>query len=261
MADRLTVEGVLLDLDGTLYQDDAALPGAVDTVARLRRAGLRLRFVTNTTRRPRRAVAEALRRMGFELDDAELLTPSVAARLWLEKEGIRRVRLYLPQAGREDFAGVDVDSDGGEPEAILVGDLAAGWTFERLNRAFRDLLAGARLVALQRNRYWRSGNELVLDAGPFVAALEFAAQVDAAVIGKPTGTFFDLACASLDLPRERVLMVGDDVESDVGGAQAAGLRGVLVRSGKFSEDALRRSGVRPDAVIDGIAALPALVAS
>jgi HAD superfamily hydrolase (TIGR01458 family) len=251
------VAGVLLDLDGTLYQDDAALPGAVQAVARLRRAGLPLRFITNTTRRSGRAVAEGLRAMGFDADDGELVTPATAAALWLEREGIRGVRLYLPEAAGEDFARFEVDAP--EPEAIVVGDMGNGWTFERLNAAFRDLQAGALLVALQRNRYWRSGGELVLDAGPFVAALEFAARVDATVVGKPSRAFFELACASLGVAADGVAMVGDDVESDVGGAQAAGLRGVLVRTGKFTEAALRDSGVQPDAVIDDVSGLASLL--
>lgn len=257
MGDMPTAEAVLLDLDGTLYEDDAALPGAIDAVRRLRRAGRPLRFLTNTTRRSRGAVAAGLRHMGFELDDRELITPAVAARLWLEREGIRRVRLYLPDAARDDFADMDVDGD--EPEAIIVGDLGDGWTFARLNAAFRDVLAGARLVALQRNRYWRSGGELVLDAGTFVAALEYAARVEATLVGKPSPAVFEMACASLRVATERTVVVGDDVESDIVGARAAGLRGVLVRTGKFSEDMLRRSGVDPDAVIDSVVDLPSFL--
>lgn len=257
MTDRLRVDGVLLDLDGTLQQDGTALPGAVDAVARLRSSGLPVRFITNTTRRSRREVAEGLRTLGIDVGSEELITPAVAAALWLQGEGIRRVRLHLPDAAVEDFTEFDIDAD--PPEAIVVGDLGQGWTFDRLNAAFRDVLHGARLVALQRNRYWRSGGELVLDAGPFVAALEYATRVEAVVVGKPAPAFFGLACESIGIARERVVMVGDDVESDVGGAQVAGLRGVLVRTGKFSEAALRGSGVRPDAVIDGVSELAALL--
>lgn len=248
-------DAALLDLDGTLYQDDAPLPGAVAAVATLRRDGVPLRFVTNTTRRPRAEVARRLRDMGFEVADDELLTPAAAAARWLAQHATSRIRLYAPEELRRDFTGIELDA--AEPDAVVVADLGAAWDWATLNRAFRELLRGARLVALQRNRYWRSGGELVLDAGPFVAALEYAAGVEAVVVGKPSAAFFELACAGLDA--RRVAMVGDDVESDVRGARAAGLGGILVRTGKFTDAALAASGVAPDAVIDSVADLPALL--
>ena len=256
MSEPLDAKALLLDIDGTLMEDDVALPGAVEAVSRLRAAAVPLRFVTNTTRRPARLVADGLRRIGFDVSAGELVTPAVAAARWLEANGIRRIALCLPDPALEDFAAFERSDD--RPEAVVVGDLGAGWTFERLDVAFRALLDGAQLVALQRNRYWRTGGRLVLDAGPFVAALEYAAGVSALTVGKPERAFFELACDRLGAPTD-VAMVGDDVEADVGGAQAAGLRGILVRTGKFSEAALAASGVRPDAMIDGMGGLPALL--
>ena len=254
---RLTgVQALLLDIDGTLQEDDVALPGAVEAVARLRAAGVPLRFVTNTTRRPASEVAAGLRRLGFAPEPGELVTPAVAAAAWLQREGIRRIALYLPPECEEDFRGFALQ---GRPQAIVVGDLGPAWTFARLNRAFRDLHAGARLVALHRNRYWRTGGELALDAGAYVAALEYAAGVESVVVGKPSADFFRLACDGLGVPPDSVAMVGDDIESDVGGAQRAGLRGVLVRTGKFSEDVPRASSVVPDATIDSVEDLPVLL--
>lgn len=259
----MEAEALLLDLDGTLYEDDAPLPGAVETLARLRAAGLVLRFVTNTTRRPRHAVADRLREMGFDIADAELVTPAVAAARWIEREGLASVRLYLPEEASVDFGERSFEvvgvGDAAEPAAIVVGDLGHAWTFEILNAAFADLQAGARLVALHRNRYWRSGGRLVLDAGPFVAALEYAAGADACVVGKPSGEFFALARTGIDRAPARVAMVGDDVETDVAGGQSAGLKGVLVRTGKYTDVGLRASGVRPDAVIDDVRELPRLL--
>lgn len=257
MAETTGVRAVLLDLDGTLQEDDAALPGAVEAVAGLRADGLIVRYVTNTTRSPSAAVAAGMRRLGFEVRPDELTTPAIAAVRWLRREGIRRVALYLPDNATEDFTGFALHSD--RPQAIVVGDLGAAWTYAKLNRAFHQLRAGARLVALHRNRVWRTGGELVLDAGPFVAALEHAAATEAVVVGKPSRAFFELACEGLDRPPGEIAMVGDDVESDVAGAQRAGLRGVLVRTGKFTEESLRASQVQPDAVIDDISALPALL--
>ena len=257
MPERSSPKGVLLDVDGTLQEDDIALPGAVGAVARLRAAGVAVRFVTNTTRRPASEVAARLRGLGFDVRDGELVTPAIAAGRWLELQGIRRIRLYLPDGAAEDFRGFALRS--ARPQAIVVGDLGAGWTFARLNDAFRDLREGARLVALHRNRAWRSGGELILDAGAFVAALEYAARVEAVVVGKPSADFFRLACAGVDAAADEVLMVGDDVEADIAGAQRAGLRAVLVRTGKYDERAPSTTEVRPDAVIDDVSALPSLL--
>ncbi|HET8653924.1 MAG TPA: TIGR01458 family HAD-type hydrolase [Longimicrobiaceae bacterium] len=246
-------DALLFDLDGTLYQGDAALPGAVDALRRLDALGVPRRFLTNTTRFSRRELAGRLRRMGFSVADAELFTAPVAAVRWLEAHGIRRVSLCLPRGSWDEFVSFDRVEDA--PEAVVVGDLGEEWSFERLNRAFRALLDGARLVALQRNRYWMTPGGLSLDAGPFVAALEFAARTSAVVVGKPAPEFFRLAASSFGPDAGRIVVVGDDVEADVGGAQRAGLGGALVRTGKFRQEELERSEARPDEIGDSAADL------
>lgn len=246
---------LLIDLDGTLYEGDRAIAGAVETVARLRARGVPLRFVTNTTRLPRRGLVERLEAMGVTASADEILTAPRAAADWLESQGLHRVALYLAAAAHEEFARFEVTAE--RPEAVVVGDLGADWTFERLNHAFRALREGARLVAIQKNRYWSTAGNLTLDAGPFVAALEYAAATEATVVGKPSAAFFAAAARSLDLPPAAIAMVGDDVESDVGGAQEAGMIGVLVRTGKYRPGDETRAGARPDAVLDSVADLRA----
>ena len=248
---------LLLDLDGTLYVGDTPLPGAVDTVHALAMRGVPRRYLTNTTRRSRRALIAHLTALGFPVAEEELFTASLAAARWLGERGLRRLALYVPEAAHEDFGAFEsVDS---APDAVVVGDLGAEWDFDTLNRAFRQLMDGAALVALQKNRYWLTPDGLSLDAGPFVAALEYASNREAVVVGKPSAAFFRLAAASLGVSPERIIVVGDDVEADVTGAQAAGLAGVLVRTGKFRERDLRRSNVRPDHVLDSVADLPDLI--
>jgi HAD superfamily hydrolase (TIGR01458 family) len=161
----------------------------------------------------------------------------------------------------EDFAAFDLAS--GRPEVVVVGDLGELWTFGRLNRAFLHLMDGAALVALQRDRYWLRGDGLALDAGPFVAALEYATGKTATVCGKPSAEFYRAALASLGAwARERpadVVMVGDDLWGDVEGAQRAGLTAWMVRTGKFREDVVAASGIRPDRIIASVAELPNLL--
>ncbi len=159
----------------------------------------------------------------------------------------------MPDSTLEDFAAFQLVSD--EPEAVVVGDLGPDWSFERLNAAFRQLLGGARLVALQRNRYWLTPDGLTIDAGAFVAALEYAASVQAVVVGKPSREFFRLAAASLPPGATPALVVGDDVETDIAGARAAGLPAALVRTGKFRDETLAAAPDQPDLVLDSAARL------
>jgi HAD superfamily hydrolase (TIGR01458 family) len=248
------VRGLLIDIDGTLLANDRAIPGADDLIARLRREGLPFRLFTNTTRRSRRSIAGVLAEAGLSIDSSEILTPSLLARRVILASGRPRARLLVPEEARADFAGVVEEDD--HPDWVVVGDLGGGFTFDRLNAAFLALRAGARLLALQKNRFWFAGaSGWVLDAGPFVAALEYATGMSSVVVGKPSRSFFRLALAHLRLPAHDVLVVGDDVVADIGGGRQAGCRTALVRTGIFRGGRLGRELVRPDLIIDSVARL------
>jgi HAD superfamily hydrolase (TIGR01458 family) len=248
-------DGCIIDLDGTLYRGGEAIQGAAEAVAAVRGTGVPICFATNTTRRPRSALVERLAGMGIEILAEELHTAPVAASGWLAEQGARRLMLLLPKATLEEFAGFELVE--AEPEFVVVGDLGEGWSFEVLNRAFRALVAGAGLVAIHKNRSWDPGSGLQLDAGPFVAALEYAAGVEAVLVGKPSPPFFATAAAALGVDRSRVAVVGDAVANEVAGGHAAGCLGVAVRTGSFREMDLEALDRPPDAVLDSIADLPA----
>jgi len=257
MAAGPEVEALLIDLDGVLYVGDSPVAGAAEAVAALRASGRALRFVTNTTARSRAQTLDKLGRLGFEVGEQELVTPAALARRRCERSGHRRVALIMNEAVKADFEGLEqTDVD---PDAVIMGDLGEAFGFAILNRAFRMVIGGAELIALQKNRFWLTPDGLSLDAGPFVAAIEYAADTEAVVVGKPSPSFFELVLGELGVDPARALMVGDDVESDIGGAQAAGLAGVLVRTGKYREGFVAGSGIEPAATIDSIAALPALL--
>lgn len=251
------IEGVLLDLSGVVYVQDEAVPGAAEALDRIRGAGIPIRLVTNTTMRPRRAILERLARLGIEAEASELLTPATLAAKRCEDAGYRSVALVVLDELREDLR--ELEEGGGPVDAVVVGDLGDRWGYEVLNAAFRRLMEGAELIALQKNRYWETSEGLSLDAGPFVAALEYASGREAEVMGKPSRAFFELALSDLGVAAERAAMVGDDVEADVGGALDAGLAGILVRTGKYREELVRESGVEPTATVDSIARLPELL--
>jgi HAD superfamily hydrolase (TIGR01458 family) len=258
----VNIAAYLLDLDGTLYQGGAAIPGAVSALARLRGRGTPFRLVTNTTSRSRRALVERLRSYGLEARSEEVFTAILAGVELAHAAGYRTVAPFVPPGALEDMAGLSLagGTSGAPPvavaDAVIVGDLGDRWTFDLMQEAFAHLMAGAALVALSRDRYWRQGDRLTLDAGPFVAGLEFASGTSAQVAGKPSEAFFAAAAAALGEPVTSVAMVGDDLWSDVEGAQRAGLQGWLVRTGKFREDVLRNTSVIPDRILASIAELP-----
>ena len=252
------IDGCLLDLDGTVIQEDRLIPGAAEALSELRRRSVPLRFITNTTRRPRSVIVERLRRLGVEASVEECLTAPAATAAWLRKRGARRVSLLLTRDTFEDFGELDLDDEA--PDHVVVGDLGRDWSFEILDRAFRALMAGAELVAIQRNRYWRSDGRLTLDAGPFIAALENATGKTAHLVGKPSASFFHTAAAELELPPGRVAMVGDDLDADVEGARRAGLTAVAVRTGKYCPEDEQRAQEIAGAVLDSVADLPAWLA-
>src|SRR5919197_4296846 len=155
MPDRLLrPTAVLLDLDGVLYVEDERIPGAIEAVAALRDRGLRLRFVTNTTSRPGRDILARLERLGMPVPEDELVTPARLAVDHCVAAGLRRALLLMRDDVKADLAGLLEVSHGAD--VVVVGDLGEAFGYQVLNHAFRELLEGAELVALQKNRYWRT---------------------------------------------------------------------------------------------------------
>ena len=207
-------------------------------------------------------LVERLRGYGFDISAEELFTATLAGGVLARTGGYRSIAPFILEPALEDLEGMDlVGGTSGRratraPDAVMVGDLGDRWTYRLIQEAFEYLMAGADLLALSRDRYWLEGDRLVLDAGPFVAGLEFATGKSAKVAGKPSPAFYSAALCSLGLaPAASAAMIGDDLWSDVEGAQRAGLQGWLVRTGKYRESALRESGIQPDRILDSIAAL------
>jgi HAD superfamily hydrolase (TIGR01458 family) len=256
----------LLDLDGTLYAGGSAVPRAPETLRRLRRERVPFRLVTNTTSRSRAMIVERMRGYGFAVEPREIFTATLAGAALARQAGFRVVTPFLPPPALADLGDLElvggtanvpaVARTHGSPHAVILGDLGERWTYVLLQEAFELVMAGASIIALSRDRYWQRGEGLALDAGPFVAALEYATGASATLAGKPSPAFYAAALADLgcSVPEE-VAMVGDDLRSDVQGAQRAGLQGWLVRTGKYREGTLRGSGIEPDRVLSSIADL------
>lgn len=249
---------VLFDLDGTLYVGDTPIPGAIDCLAALRAQGIALRFLTNTTTKSQQQLVGQLRAMGFTLGDNELISAPVAARLALEKmqqQAGRPLRIWplVADAIQPDFSNFVIDEQ--QPDYVVLGDIGDRWDLALINRLFQVMHSGAELIALHKGRFWQTDDGLKADIGFFVAGLEYVCSKNALVMGKPNRDFFQLILDSAGVAASDALMVGDDVDSDVGGAQQMGMAGCLVKTGKFRASYFAQSSVCPDMVLDSVADL------
>ena len=241
-----------------LHVSGEPIPGAAEAVRRLRANGHRLRFVTNTTIRSRSQLGDLLRATGIEVDDDEVQTAASAAVRILQG---KRVLALTMHALVHDLEGLELVGE--EADAVLIGgadetpETNLVFSYMNLARAFAELELGADLYCLHRNRWWQTKHGPLLDSGAFVAGLEYAAQVEATVLGKPSRSYFEAALEALDADPAMTWMVGDDLESDIAGAQGMGMHTVLVRTGKFRPDAVERSRVQPDGIVSSLAHLPA----
>ena len=250
--------GILFDLDGVIYQGDSLISGAKESINLLRQNNIPCRFITNTTRMTKKNLVTKLQAMGLTLEVNEVFAAPHAAVEYCKNMKYTTIDLVVPDNEmEEDF--IDFDLHAENPQAIVLGDMGNLFTFDLLNALFKKILNGAEIVAMHKNKYWHSGNGLTLDLGAFVTALEFATEKEAVVIGKPNPHLFQLAVRPWGLSFQSIYMVGDDIGSDIGGANNVGMQSILVKTGKYREESLKRSEITPDFIINSVADLPELL--
>jgi len=252
----MRADGLLLDIDGVLAVSWKPLPGSIEAMAWLRDRGVPFRLITNTTTHTRRELAEILRAAGFDVKPDEIVTAVVATATYLRAHHAE-AQVFVLTDGEpgEDLAGIDRVDDPAGADVVVLGGACDDFSYSTINRVFRSLMDGAALVGMHRNLYWRTARGWELDGGAYIAGLEAAAGVTAEICGKPAPAYFAAVLAELRLTPERAAMVGDDVVNDVLGAQAVGLTGVLVRTGKFQPEDLSKGEV--DVVLDALSEVPA----
>ncbi len=242
------IKGVLLDIGGVLYEGERVIEGAIEAVAKLKER-YRVRFLSNTSRKPPKMLLQKLISMGFDVQEEELFTALSAAKLFLKNEKAKAFVVATDEA-REYFMDLE-----GDERYVLICDAYSNFTYQNLNEAFRKLEDGYGFLATNINRYFKdSDGKLSLDAGGFVKTLEYASVKQAKVLGKPNCQFFSLAIKSMGLSKEEVVMVGDDIEGDIIGAKSCWLKTVMVKTGKFKPQDLLKS--TPDLLIERITNLP-----
>ncbi|KAF9792630.1 HAD-like domain-containing protein [Thelephora terrestris] len=268
------IRALLIDLSGTLHVESTPLPGAIQALQRLRASGIPFRFCSNTSKESTSSLCQKLRRIGFDIPPGnqhrEVWTSVGAVRQLLKDRGLKTPYFLLSDSAKEECTpeSFDPTQDKGY-DSVVVGLSPPHFNYDVLTTAFRILKREAPyasagsppLIATHKAKYIStSSNQLSLGPGPFVSALESAADVQAIVVGKPTRTFFELVISSLELSDNpemtgKIAVVGDDVEADLGGgAVELGLWRVLVKTGKYRPGDESKTDNPPDEVVDSFAA-------
>lgn len=257
MTNFSSIKGVMFDLDGVLYIGNKPVPGAIEAVNAIRAKGITCRFVTNTSTLSIASIQHKINALGFNVVQSEIISAPQAALNYLKKQTNPICRLLLAEDVKKDFA--QFKQSGTKANFIIVGDIDNSWTYQMLNEVFACLMKGAKLIAIHKNRFWQTENGLHMDIGAFIAGLEYASNTNAMIIGKPSPDFFNAVLADMQLKTDEVVMIGDDIDSDIGGAQNLRIKGVLVRTGKYRQAYTESSPIKPDVIIDSIAELPNLM--
>ena len=249
------IRGVLLDIDGVLHVSMQPIRGAAETLHTLEQQGYQTCFVTNTTTSSRASLVQKLHAIGLPLPEERVMTAPVATANYIRQHYPGK-RCWLLTKGNtaDDFSGIELVND--HADIVVIGGAEELLTYEAMNSAFRMLMDGAVLLATHANLYWRTTEGLQLDSGAYVRALEIATGKQAIILGKPDHAFFEQALQSIGVPAHEAVMVGDDIENDIGGAQQAGLRGVLVCTGKHNASSPQLKRIKPDAILPSIVDVP-----
>jgi HAD superfamily hydrolase (TIGR01458 family) len=249
------VRGVLLDIDGVLHISMQPVSGAAETLNWLAKQGYETCFVTNTTTLARQTLSQRLQEICLPIEEKRLMTAPVATANYI-RQHFPGKRCWVLSKGdtASDFEGIELVER--EADVVVIGGAEELLSYEAMNKAFRMLMDGAALLAMHTNTYWRTKEGLRLDSGPFVRALEIASGRQAVVLGKPDRAFFEQALTAIGITAHEAIMVGDDIDNDIGGAQKAGIRGILVCTGKHNANSPQLKYIQPDAILSSVADLP-----
>ncbi len=251
---KISIKGFLIDIDGVLYVERQVIRGAVEAIQYLQKNEIPFILVTNTTRKSRYSLHTNLQRLGFKLNIEQVFSAPYAAAQWLNEKNVNSINLFLRGDTYREFKDFRITAN--NPEYIVIGDIGEDLTYNNLNRAFRLVLAGTKMLALQKNRVWQRSTGPAIDTGAIVAALEYATRKRATVIGKPNAGFFKQAVKQLGLPPENVAIIGDDFDADIEGGANAGLYTIAVQTGKFQIQKRGKKDSLPHQVLRSIADLP-----
>ncbi|KON33295.1 MAG: hypothetical protein AC479_05125 [miscellaneous Crenarchaeota group-6 archaeon AD8-1] len=244
------IKGILSDIDGTLLFKGNPIQGTIDAVSKLRKRK-KLLFLTNTDSKSPDSIHKKLSKHGFPIQKEEIFSPIIAIKTFLEKNKDKKIFLVTTKEVEREFKQFKIVNNKEIPDYVIISDFSDDWDVHRLNNAFKHVLKGAKLFGTQGNRYCLNKlGEPVIDTGSFVKMLAYAANVPYNIFGKPSKDFFNQALEKINLKAEECIVVGDDIESDIKGAINAGIKTVLVKTGKASKYKRTNYKIQPHMVLD-----------
>ena len=249
------IKGFLFDLDGVLCIGSKPIKGAIDLIHLIRRNNVPFRIVTNYTTLSRLSLFNKLTSIGFKIELEHIISAVYAGVLKVRSLNNPRCEFFVNRDALKDYKEFRLDTI--SPEYIIIGDLDDQWSFEIINDIFNKVITGSKIIALHKGRYFQVSDGLQIDSGAFIKAIEYATFTDSEVIGKPEKAFFQLAIDDIGVSPNNLMMVGDDIVNDIDGAQQLGLKGVLVKTGKYREKLINSSSIKPDYIINSVADLSA----
>ena len=251
MTEITDVKGLLIDLEGVLYSDNKLIPGSIEAIKEFRKNNLKLRFLTNTTTTPRNLIFNKLQDFGFNIKEEEIFTPIIATKHYLRDNRVKKIALITNVEIIEEFNDYEITQK--NPEVVIMGDIYKNFKWEILDRIFKLVyLENSALIALHQNKYCMRDGKISLDLGPFVKAIEYSSGKKSILMGKPEKNFFYLAIKDINIEKDNVLMIGDDIVSDIKGAKDFGVRAIQVKTGKYQNSDCDNKIVQPDERIDSI---------
>ena len=227
------VRGILCDIDGTLYFRGKIIPDAIETVSYLQEKGYKVVFLTNTDSKTPKDILNILLNFGFSVKSDDIFTPIIAIKEYISQFPDKKSYFLMSERVKSEFQTFSQVTKDVLPDFVVISDFSDDWRIERLNIAFKYVLKGAKLIGSQGNRYFldQDGNPKI-DTGSLVRMVADAAHIKPIILGKPNSDYFKLALKKIGLKTNEVIIIGDDVESDIQGAKNAGIKGILVKTGK-----------------------------
>ena len=250
------IKGILSDIDGTLYFKGVPIPGTIDTINKLRDLGIKLLFFTNTDSKSPKTVLKILKDYGFTINEEEIYTPIIALKEFLSKHPNKKSYFVTTREVEHEFQNVPQVEGDEVPDNVIIGDFHDNWAVNRLNEAFKYVFKGANLLGTQGNKYYLDHNgEPIIDTGSFVQLIATAANITPKIFGKPSKEYFLQALEKINLSENKVFVIGDDIESDIQGANNANIKSILVKTGKGQFYDPNKTQIKPFMVIDSFSSI------
>lgn len=253
------LRAILLDLDGTVYKGKTAIPGANETMRRLREK-YKLFFVTNAATRSRIGVVEKLADMGIEAKESEMYSTTYASGKYIAKNHPGKTVFCIGEKGMKDEIGkhsITLAQDD-SADIVLVG-LDRTIDYKKLSIGYRAIEKGAEFIATNQDVVYPVEDGFLPGAGAIVSAVESCTRKSPFIIGKPRSYFAELINEEEKLGKEEMIIVGDRLDTDIQFAKNTGIKSVLVLTGVTKKEDVEKSKVKPDYVIESINELPELL--